>query len=196
MLREAVIVAHDRGGRSLAARLRQGGDRYGQEIVASGPELPPLALLRSIEATAEEPRREAPVLQELNVEQLPDGRGAAAALLGRAFDCLWSLAIAPVADPEAPGLLFDAACRLKRSGARLASVYRIPDDVVVSRQPGGAWSLAAHRARFVIEPVALPAGGPPLVVEHDAAQLRFVCDAASWTDLPATLRWQFRIRWT
>jgi hypothetical protein len=193
MLQHATILSRCADERSLSVELERCGDQWTQRILATSPAHPPLTLLEAAPGRA--PERGRLVLQELNLESLPDGRGTAAALMGQSFDCLWSLTIEPIGDAQGPALLFDVACRLKSSGARLFAVYAAPQPIAL--QSNRVECVLQHPAAAFRCAATSIAGQEPLAELHADAQTLYIAyDATQRRPLPATLRWRWVIRST
>lgn len=191
MLHHATILSRCPDERCLSVELERCGDQWTQRILATGPGHPPQTLLESAAASA--PERGRLVLQELNLESLPDGRGTAAALMGQSFDCLWSLTIEPIGDALGPALLFDVACRLKSAGARLVAVYAAPDTIAL--QANRTECVLKHpAAAFRCTAAPIDAQQQLVELQAEAQTLRIACDATQRRPLPATLRWRYVIR--
>ncbi len=115
-----IVSIPDARGRYLKVRFFQLGDRYahGVWLVDGGNET---ALLDSLEGDDYTDWPPSPPLQQLTVEDRPDG-SRVLLLVGMAGTSHWSLSVEP--HPSEPALLFDAACRIKGACTRLGSQYR------------------------------------------------------------------------
>lgn len=191
MLQHATILSRGPDERSLSVELERCGDQWTQRVLATGTEHPPLTLLEAAATSA--PERGRLVLQELNLETLPEGRGTAAALMGQSFDCLWSLTIEPIGDAQGPALLFDVACRLKSSGARLFASYSAPQPIAL-RSHRTECALQHPAAAFRCAATSVSAQEPLAELHADAQSLCIAFDATQRRPLPATLRWRWVVR--
>ncbi|MDX1945596.1 MAG: hypothetical protein SFU86_09310 [Pirellulaceae bacterium] len=98
------------------------GDRYAQVlslVSANGQVMP---LLESIEGSPADNWPASPPLQNLHLQDLPDGRRVAL-LVGMAGRSHWSASIETI--PGQAALLFDIACRTSDPAATLGNRYRL-----------------------------------------------------------------------
>lgn len=115
---EKVLAAIDSQGRGLRVVFAWTGDRWGHAIEWVDGERT-VAVWRSVEGSAQDDWPASPALQDLSLEQLPDGRKVIF-LVGKAGSSHWSASVETVADP--PQLIFDIACRHGATG-QLGSQY-------------------------------------------------------------------------
>lgn len=138
-------------------------------------------LLESIEGTPDDDWPPSPALQELHLEERPDGRRLAL-LVGMAGTSHWSLSVE--LDPVQRRALFDVACRVKRPPGKLGSAYRqltgavTPTNIASASE---ASQLAHRRIEADVDRIAVPAtvrwryaisaaetgGKPGLMIEPD-----------------------------
>ena len=107
-------------GFGLCVEFQHRGDRYAHVIslVDSSGDVSPL--LESIEGSPTDDWPPSPPLQNLHLQELPDGRRVAL-LVGMAARSHWSASIETV--PGQAALLFDLACRTSDPAAKLGNRY-------------------------------------------------------------------------
>jgi hypothetical protein len=107
-------------GTALRVRFVRLADRYSHVIdVRDGGDW--RTVLESVEGSADDAWPTSPPLQDVHIEQRPDGLQVALAV-GRAGRSHWSLSIA--LDPASEAIEIDAACRTSERPGWLGSTYR------------------------------------------------------------------------
>ncbi|MBX3427426.1 MAG: hypothetical protein KF688_17235 [Pirellulales bacterium] len=180
----------------LRVEFRHVGDRYAHRVVvvASDGQIAPA--LESLEGADGDPWPESPALQALNRDQLvraaDAGQATVAALVGMSGACHWSLGIEPRSEPAGPGLLFDAACRIKRLPPALGSRYCLAPGAESCAGLGGEVVVTAADGRWRLR--LAPVADEPLDCTLDGAQLRIRRPVDPATGLPTTLRWRYAVQ--
>ena len=134
-----------------------------------------------------------PAYQDLNLQEIADR--PVAALVGMSGDCHWSLIVEPTTEPEQPGILFDAACRMKAAVPSVRIVYKIALNAELEKSkttheiatPLGKLEIAAQQIEEE------PEGMPPLRVATHERKLLVRREIAPPDRLPATVRWRYVI---
>jgi len=183
----------DRHGRGLRVDFQRVGDQYAHRIVGLGSDGSSAAIIESVEGESTLPWPSSPALQELNIENL--GSSPVAMLIGKAGDGHWSLSIELLNDGEAPGLLLDAACRVKSLPANLTSTYRVAE-LVKTVKSGSSLHLTTHTGAYRLEsaPLGESASCKSCQTVFDKDTLKLKCATARTDSLPVTLRWRYAIR--
>ena len=127
---EKVLAAIDSAGRGLRVVFAWTGDRWGHAIEwVDGERVTPL--LKSVEGSAHDDWPASPALQDLSLEQLPDGR-AVIFLVGKAGSSHWSASVEAINEP--PQLIFDIACRHGTAGELGSRYAQLANTTAVSIQ--------------------------------------------------------------
>lgn len=180
----AQIESNSVGNRCLRVEFVQLADRYAHRLVAVEADGRESVVLRSIELAPNDESLEYPALQSLHVQPLADREGSLAALVGMSGANHWSLSVEP--DPAAPSprLLFDAACRIKRSGLmRTASRYaRVAE--------------AMHGGGVRIEPLATDGQSATPALDTSIETISVVREITPADVAPTTVRWRYAIELT
>jgi hypothetical protein len=142
MRNDAIEVDVGGGGR-LVTEFVLVGDRWGHVISLVGRDESRVALLKSVEGSPEDAWAASPVLQNLSMESLTDGRRVAL-LVGMAGGSHFSASVEALNEQGA--VAFDVACRHGAGPGWLGSTYRllsesatrvaIEGDVVVAEASG------------------------------------------------------------
>lgn len=169
------------GNRRLRVEFVQLADRYAHQLVAVQADGSELVVLRSIEAAPGDESLEHPTLQSLHVQPLADRDGSLAALVGMSGPNHWSLGVAPDSTAHAPRLIFDAACRIKRSGLML----------VASRYKRVAEATPAELIRIEPLPTDGQSASPRLAIAADGISIER--EITSSDVAPTTVRWRYAI---
>lgn len=165
------------------------GDRFAQRVEVNG------ATLLAVDEEAESAERwpPSPPLQDVHLEQRPDGRQLAL-MIGRAGVSHWSVSCE--LDPVARELLFDVACRVKEPAAWLGSTYQLPPGV---RFQGDASAGELLRGDRTICRIAT-AADCEIAWRRDTGRLIFIpripaekSDDSSHISFPRTIRWRYRL---
>jgi hypothetical protein len=184
----AILEALTPAGDGLRASFFWRVDRYAHRLerIEGGAAV---SLLESIEGSDLDRWPPSPPLQQLTVEQLPDGRSVAL-LVGMAGASHWSLTVER--EPNAAALVFDVACRVKEESGALGSAYRslvrqeLEGNAALLHRPGGQGQPAK------VETLALPAGAETDVrIEVDGRGVTIRPAIAAGPN--ATRRWKYRI---
>jgi hypothetical protein len=183
----STLDALDSAGNGLRVTFFWRVDRYAHRIerIEGGVAVP---LIDSIEGSDLDRWPSSPPLQQLSIENLPDGR-TVALLVGMAGSSHWSLTAERDANDIA--LLFDVACRVKEEGAVLGSAYRslvwneLAEGGVLLHRPGGIGRPV------VMEPIFVDLNSPPPRLEADAGAMRLRVDGEIASS--QTVRWKYRV---
>lgn len=178
-------------GERLQVRFDWVGDRYGHSILANCGDRP-IVVLTSAEGTAQENWPASPPLQQLSFLDLPDNRRAAL-LVGMAGQSHWSLSVTSGPDE----LVFESACRVSKLPERLGSEYR--EMLGRQRQDAESARFGLFDGKCELSVSLLhPNGSSQLITSGDRTTI--ACRAGSsdgtLSKLPATWRWDYRIRLT
>lgn len=162
--------------RGIGVHFWHAGDRYGHQV-ASDTASEQTVWLSSVEGAADASWPPSPPLQELHLEDRPDGKRVAL-LVGRAGRAHWSLSVE--ADSIRQSLLFDVACRSLSGAEQMRSSYRLPDGC----------RREDNRLLFSCHELCLLEGE----MQFDGAELSI----GPRRDMPAadkvrTFRWRYRI---
>ncbi|MEX2176834.1 MAG: hypothetical protein WD872_20880 [Pirellulaceae bacterium] len=185
-----ILEALDDLGRGLRLSFVWWADRYGHLISVVGPNGEAATVLSSIEGISDGGWPLSPPLQSLSIEYLAGGRHAAL-LVGMAGRSHWSASVEAV--PDRAELLFDVACRLGQTPAKLSSRYSVSAGEIVSARGDKERSVVEVRAegrllRIHREPIP----GVDVVLRLPAG------DIVIRPKLPeklasATVRWKYRV---
>ena len=173
-------------GVGLQLRFRWVHDRFAHQIsLVAGADVVPL--LQSLEQSDADPAwPTSPPLQQLHLEDRPDG--PAAMLVGMAGRSHWSMSVE--CRTATIRLKFDVACRLhQRPASPLGCRYQLLEDAeALPSQPSAVQcSARGHLLAVQLEPISLEGGAH---WQRHADQLHLAIPVPEIT-LPATVRWQY-----
>ena len=182
------------------------GDRYAHRLAVTdgGQEQ---VCFESLEGAAGEAWPPSPALQQLSFQ--PGASGSQCALLvGMAGKSHWSLSV----EANESSLVFDVACRVQQSPEWLGSSYRVarlgtngdmkgagvsPSNFTLAAKQGvfcdpspSAATMKFERLTLVVEVEA----NEGVVVRDDREGRLTILPAGRIGDLPATVRWRYRLR--
>ncbi|MEQ8209966.1 MAG: hypothetical protein RH917_09040 [Lacipirellulaceae bacterium] len=185
------VESLDENSRGVRVEFFQLADRYCHKIYLVAGERSVLAL-ESVEAGISS-NHESPAYQDLNLEEIAGRKFAA--LVGMSGSCHWSLTVEPSNDPQKPGILFDAACRMKAAIPRVSSVYQLSYESTLAsgeaihsvKTPLGKLDIAALPLKDE------PQGTPPVEVAYHQQELLVRREIAPPDQLPATVRWRYTL---
>lgn len=172
------------GDGALRIAYEKQGDRYAHRILfvdSSGD----TTLLESVESAEDVPWPDSPPLQDFEIE--PRGSSEKVALLvGMAGTSHWSASV----EVQRGQLHFDIACRLRHTPSQLGSTYQVRD-AKISEGNDGAFAIHSADGKTV-----------ELTPHQEfSTQVELLEDNRVWigpenteTELPATVRWQYSLR--
>ena len=181
-----IVSMPDTAGRRLKVRFFQQADRYAHSVwwVDGDSET---ILLESVEGDDRAAWPPSPPLQQLTVEDRPDG-GRVLLLVGMAGTSHWSLSVEP--HPSDPAFLFDVACRIKGECRRLGNQYRCHARPAAPRGPQTIeFGVADQLIRLDSE---ARGNGPAAPVEISGETVS-VHPTPPSARPPTTARWTYRV---
>jgi hypothetical protein len=182
------------------------GDRYAHRLEVTDDGQEP-SCFESLEGAPGEAWPPSPALQQLSFQPGASG-GQCALLVGMAGKSHWSLSV----EANESSLVFDVACRVQQSPEWLGSSYRVawlgtngdvngagvsPSNFMVEAKQGLFCdpSPSAATMKFERLTVIVEAEANEGVVVRDDREGRLAILPAGWSgDLPATVRWRYRLR--
>lgn len=175
------LQAADSNGNGLRIEFFWDGDRYAHRIETLRANKASL-LLESCEGNDRDRWPASAPLQQLSIEQRPDGCQVAL-LLGMAGQSHWSASV--TATGTDPSLLFEMACRTKDRSALLCSSYRICGDVQ---------RVASSDKLFRWPHLALTTSSATIQSAKSEDVLE-VLPAKRKIDGMTTVQWTYELRW-
>lgn len=183
----------DADGNGLCVEFFREGDRFAHRVLAVAAHRPSVELLRSIEGTPAQDWPDSPALQALNVDQLRS-EGGPAALIGMSGRTHWSLSVERRQDAGPAALLFDAACRVRKSPKSLATSYCAAPRVHIAVEGRFMASVGLHTSAYVVRTFSCGAQqGGPTTLAVDGDRLFLTVDPNSRQSASRTIRWQYAI---
>jgi hypothetical protein len=204
----AALEDRDRAGRGLRIEFLRLPDRFAHRVLAIGYDDLPVLLLESVEGAVEEAWPPSPAFRALNLEELracrqSDGSPRPAMLVGMSGSTHWSMTVQRLSVSDTgeqfrsgPGLLFDAAARLKSPPIALTTRYAVGKRVRPQRLGDGMLlHFGCGRCRFdarsgdgIIDP-----NGWQFETGRNKLGLELAPDVRQ-RQLPATFRWVYTLR--
>jgi len=170
-----VLQVPSADGTSLRCTFIKSGQRFvhTMDCIFDGNAVPQVS---SVDGIVDDPWPPSPPWQELHVHEQPE-RSPALMLVGRAGKSHWSMTVTVA--PEQIAFVFDVACRIREMPAFLGSTYR------------AQWSEQSGPAAQIEAIATGQAQTPPAHVDTVGEQI--VVQAPCTVELPATVRWKYRI---
>ena len=172
ILEKAFVVGSDTLSHGLRVTFERHDDRYAHRIDVFQDGSDPVCVLRSVEGYSHQPWPASPPIQEVHLEDRPDG-SRVALCVGMAGTSHWSLSVEMAADGQTA--IFDVACRLRDTPETVGSEYEVMDPAWTDR----------------IAVTTSDDSSPTALLRRDDRLL--LAPAPAEHTLPRTLQWRYTI---